>query len=161
MSYESDDSGSLYPTSARPSGDPRSADGKSGSEKSHALAKSVESLYVRAKDKVSNKSLKNNENPTVGSQLSDGAKSATNFIKGFDPKNLSGAVPFGLNLVKSIQSNSGAGKLLGDIAGPEISKLISQFTSALNGGQAQIIQQITDKIEQAFQQSSNNTANTK
>lgn len=141
----------MYPLSARPEGDPRLVDGKHGSEKSHALMDQMESIFTRSRDKVSSKSLKNHDNPTVGSQQTDGKQSATNFIKGFDPKNLSGAIPFALNLVKDIQNNSGAGKLLSDIAGPQIGQMIGQFTQALQGGQSQILQEIIQKIEQAYQ----------
>lgn len=150
----------MYPISARPEGDPRKVDGKSGSEKSHTLLDNKESVYTRARDKVSSKALKNHDKPTIGSQESDGKQSATDFIKGFDPKNLSGAIPFALNLVKDIQKNSGAEKLLSNISNPQISQLIGQFTQALKGGEAQIVQQLVQKIEQAFQdKSSNNTAN--
>lgn len=156
MSISPDDI--MYPVSARPESDPRKVDGKHGSEKSHTLNDNLETVYTKSRDKVSNKILKNHDKPTVGSQEFDGKKSATDFIKGFDPKNLSGAIPFALKLVKDIQSNSGAEKLLSDIASPEISKLIGQFTQALKAGESTIIKQIVDKIEQSFEDKSANTS---
>jgi hypothetical protein len=141
----------LYPKSARPEGDPRKVDGKKGSETSHGLIDNNESIFDIAKNKVASKSLKHHDSPTIGSQQYDGGKSATNFTKGFDPKNIAGAIPFALNLVKDIQSNSGAGKLLGDIVGGNIGPMIQQFLGALKSGDQKAIGDLVSKIQSEYE----------
>jgi hypothetical protein len=84
-----------------------------------------------AKDKTNNRAMKKPEAKTIGSKEFDNAVSATNFAKKFDPKNLSGSIPFALNLVKQIQNNSGPNKILSDIVGSGLNGVISQFTNLL------------------------------
>ncbi len=140
-----------YPLSARPRSDPRRVDGKKGDETSHALIDNNESIFDIAKSKVSSKSLKHHDSPTIGSQQYDGGKSATDFTKGFDPKNISGSIPFALNLVKDIQNNSGAGKLLNDIVGGNIGDMIQQFLSALKSGDQQSVTDLIGKIQSEYE----------
>lgn len=141
----------LYPLSARPANDPRTVDGKKGSETSHSLLNNNESIFDIAHNKVSNKQLKNADAPTIGSQQFDNGKSATDFTKGFDPKNLSGAIPFALSLIKDIQTKSGAGKLLGDIVTPEISSLIQKFVDALKIKDEKKLNDAVNAIKQIYE----------
>lgn len=56
---------------------------------------------------TNNISLKNFDTPTITSKQFDNAKNATAFIKGIDPSNLSGSIPFGLNIAEMVKKNSG------------------------------------------------------
>lgn len=149
MSIKPDDP--YYPISARPAKDPRKVDGKNGQETSHSLLDNNESIFDIAHNRVSDKQLKGADSPTIGSQQFDNGKSATDFTKGFDPKNLSGAIPFALNLIKDIQKNSGAGKTLNDIAGPKISDFIKKFIDALKSKDEKKQAEAVDDIQKEYQ----------
>ncbi len=84
-----------------------------------------------AKNKTNNRSMKVADAKTIGSKVFDGAKSATDFIKKFDPQNTSGTIPFALDLMKQIQNGSGPNKILSDIVGQNLNGIISQFTNLL------------------------------
>jgi hypothetical protein len=84
-----------------------------------------------AQNETNNRSMKKPEAKTIGSQVFEGGQDAINFIKKFDPQNTSGSIPFALDLVKQIQSNSGPNKMLSDIVGQGLSSIISKFTQAL------------------------------
>ena len=146
----------LYPLSARPKKDPRKVDGINGDETSHSLIDNGESAYDISRNKVSSKKLKNETDPTIGSQQYDGGKSATDFTKGFDPNNKSGSIPFALNLIKQIQQNSGPEKILSDIVGGNISSLIGQFLGALKKNDNPLMGQLTNLIQKEFDKVNNN-----
>jgi hypothetical protein len=84
-----------------------------------------------AKDKTNNRAMKKSDAKTIGSKVFDGGQDPINFIKKFDPKNTSGSIPFALDLVKQIQSNSGPDKMLSDIVGQKLSEIMSKFTQSL------------------------------
>lgn len=93
---------------------------------------------------TANKTLKNFDTPTITTQLFDGSKDATAFIKKLDPSNLSGTVSFGLNIADMVKKKSGAFKsplsvnmssMLTKLASgsfPELDKLIGQLSELEN-----------------------------
>lgn len=103
-----------------------------------------------AETKARNKPLKKGDAKTVGSKEFDKGADPVKFIKKFDPKNTSGAIPFGLNLVNQIKNNSGPGKMLGDIVGSQMGSMMSQFTSLLQSGLVDQAMQLAQKIQQGI-----------
>jgi hypothetical protein len=104
-----------------------------------------------AKNKTNNRSMKVGDAKTIGSQVFNGAKSATQFIKKFDPQNSSGTIPFALNLIQQIQSGSGPNKILGDIVGQNLSGIIGQFTNLLQQNLPVQAGLLTSLIQQGLQ----------
>lgn len=103
-----------------------------------------------AESKARNKPLKKGDAKTMGSKEFDKATDAIKFIKKFDPKNSSGSIPFGLNLVNQIKNNSGPGKMLGDIVGSQMGSMMGQFTSLLQGGLLDQAMKLASKIQEGI-----------
>jgi hypothetical protein len=77
--------------------------------------------------KTNNKSLKNSDTPTITSKEFDGSKDATSFTKSIDPSNLSGTIPFGLDIAQLVKKNSGEGK---SPLSSDILQLLQQFVKS-------------------------------
>jgi len=103
-----------------------------------------------AETKARNKPLKKGDAKTLGSKEFDKATDAVKAIKNFDPKNTSGAIPFGLNLVNQIKNNSGPGKMLTDIVGSQLGGMMGQFTSLLQSGLLDQAMQLASKIQEGI-----------
>lgn len=104
-----------------------------------------------AKNKTNNRGMKKADAKTIGSKVFDGAQDAVSFIKKFDPQNSSGTIPFALDLIKKIQSNSGVDKILGDIVGQNLGGIVQKFTDLVKQGLPQQAMQIANLAQQALQ----------
>lgn len=136
-----------YPLSSRPKEDPRKVDKKTGDETSHGALDKVESIFDIAKTQVSKKILKGADFPTIGSQEFDKAASAINFIKGFDPKNIAGAIPHALGIIEKMKSMSGKNMIPDDIFGKGFNDLLKQFTKAITEKAESEVASILEKIK--------------
>lgn len=149
------------PLSSRPAKDARKIDGVAGNEKLHSLVDSAKSLYDISLDEAGGKPALKAKEPTVGTQEFDKAKSAVDFVKKFDPKNMSGAIPFALNLTTMVQKGLDPQAFVKDLLGSKITGLmgqLSQVTNLLQQAQnllpaqvqqlAQLEQQITSTINE-------------
>jgi hypothetical protein len=104
-----------------------------------------------AKNKTNNRGMKKADAKTIGSKVFNGAKSATDFVKNFDPQNTSGSIPFALNLIKQIQTGSGVNKILSDIVGSQLNGIISQFTDLLKQNLPQQANALVDLINKGLE----------
>lgn len=149
------------PISARPTKDPRKIDGVAGNEKLQSLVDSAKSLYDISLDEAGGKPALKAKEPTVGTQEFDKGKNAVDFIKKFDPQNMSGAIPFALNLTTMVQKGLNPQAFVKDLLGSKITGLmgqLSQVTNLLQQAQnllpaqlqqlTQLEQQITSKLNE-------------
>lgn len=104
-----------------------------------------------AKSKTNNRSMKKPNAKTIGSKVFQQGADVVGFVKQFDPSNTSGSIPFALNLIKQIQSNSGVNKILGDVVGQGMGGLISKFTGLIKQGLPSQAMGLANVIQQGLQ----------
>jgi hypothetical protein len=89
----------------------------------------AKSLLQYAADESNGSAAKFKDLPNIGSFLADGRNNATNFIKGLDPSNLSGAISQGLNVVNNFL-NSPLGPLSSMLGSTALGGMLSQIQSS-------------------------------
>lgn len=94
----------------------------------HTAAKHADKAYKQSNPK---KPAEHADKPTVGTQEYNNSSDPAKFIKKFDPNNLSGAIPFGLDIAKKMKDLSGENKILSDIVGSGLAKLMSSVTDLM------------------------------
>jgi hypothetical protein len=138
------------PLSARPTGDPRKLDGVAGAETLHGLFDDAKSLYDVSMQEAGGKPLLKAEMPTVGSQVFDGAKSAMDYVKKFDPQNIAGTVPHSLGMMNQLQVSMGAGQIMNGILGPKLGSLMKLLPVLQQLGNMDLLSQAQSLIGQEF-----------
>lgn len=138
------------PISSRPDGDPRPLDGVKGGEKLHSFIDSAKSLYDMSLNEAGGKAAKKAKEPTIGTKEFDKAKSALEFTKKFDPKNLAGSVPQSLDMLKQLQSKMGSGapQMISKMLGPKISGLLKQIPALQQLGNLDMLNQVQGMLTQ-------------
>lgn len=137
------------PMSARPLGDPRKLDGVKGSEFLHGALDGAKSLYDISMQEAGGKALLKAAAPTIGTQAFNDAMSAVDFVKGFDPSNLAGSVPFALDMMKQLQIRMPSGaQFISGMLGDKLSGLLSLMPMLNQLGNLDLMQQAQNLISQ-------------
>lgn len=104
-----------------------------------------------AKNKTNNRSMKKADSKSIGSKVFEQGQDVVGFIKKFDPQNTSGTIPFALDLIKKIQTNSGVNKILTDVVGQNMGGIIGKFTSLIKQNLPAEALQLASLIQQGLQ----------
>lgn len=104
-----------------------------------------------AKNKTNNKGMLKADAKTIGSKVFEQGRDVVGYIKKFDPQNTAGSIPFALDLIKTIQTNSGVNKILTDVVGQNMGGIIGKFTSLIKQNLPAEAQNLANLIQQGMQ----------